>query len=56
MLVSVFSPPKQIAEETETPTPPPTEPATPETDSVLNEMTPPEGAVAYYLDDEGTPT
>ena len=52
MLVSVFSPPKQLAEE-ETAEPPPTEPATTETASALEEITPPEGAVAYYLDDDG---
>ena len=45
MLVTVFSPLKKIAEETiETP---------PETASAEDEITPPEGYVAYYLDDEG---
>ena len=41
LLVSVFSPPKQIVEETETPTPPQTEQATTETASAEDEITPP---------------
>ena len=45
LLVSVFSPPKKTAEETETPTP--------ETASAEDEITPPEGHVAYYLDENG---
>ena len=55
MLVSVFSPPKQIAEEEtiETPTPPEAEPATTETALAEDEIMPPEGYVAYWLDDEG---
>ena len=51
LLVSVFSPPKQLAEETVEP--PQTEPATQQTDSAEDEITMPEGAVAYYLDDNG---
>ena len=54
LLVSVFSPPKKIAEETvETPTPPQTEPTTTETASVEEEITPPEGYVGYWVDDDG---
>ena len=46
LLVSVFSPPKQIAEKE-------TEPATPETASAEDEITPPEGYVAYWVDENG---
>ena len=53
LLVSVFSPPKQIAEETETPTPPQTEPVPTETASAGDETTLPEGYVGYWVDDEG---
>ena len=53
MLVSVFSPPKKTAEEETVEPTPETEPATTETVSAEDEITPPEGAVAYYLDDEG---
>lgn len=51
LLVSVFSPPKKTAEETIEP--PKTEQQTPETALAEDEITPPEGYVAYYLDDEG---
>lgn len=44
MLVSVFAPPKKIAEE---------ETVEPQTDSAEAEITPPEGYVAYYLDENG---
>ena len=51
MLVTVFSPPKKTAEE-ET-IEPQTETPTPETASAEDEITPPEGHVAYYLDENG---
>lgn len=47
MLVSVLLPPKKVAKE-ET-----VEPQTPQTDSAEAEITPPEGYVAYYLDENG---
>lgn len=54
MLVSIFSSPKQIAEEIiETPTPPQTEPATRKTASPVDEITLPDGSVAFYLDENG---
>ena len=52
MLVSVFSPPKKTAEE-ETIEPPQTEPAPTETTSAEDEITPPEGYVGYWVNDEG---
>ena len=55
MLVSVLSPPKRTTEETIEPsTTPQTEQATTETALAEDAIMPPEGAVAYYLDDEGT--
>lgn len=54
MPVSVFSPPKQSAEEeTVEPPTPQTEPAPLETASALDEIIPPESYVDYWLDDEG---
>lgn len=50
MLVSVFSSPKQAEETVE---PPQTEPATMETASAPDEVTMPEGYVAYRLDENG---
>ncbi len=51
MLVTVFSPPKQVAEEEIIE--PQTEPAQTETVSSVAEITLPEGYVGYWVDDEG---
>ena len=54
MLVTVFSHPKQVMEETvETPMPPQTEPAPMETAAPVDDLMPPDGYVGYYLDDDG---
>lgn len=53
MLVTVFSPPKKIAEEGTVEPTPETEPAPLETASAEDEITPPEGYVGYWVDDDG---
>ena len=54
ILVTVFSPPKQLVEKTvEMPPPPPTEQAPMETASPVDDLVPLDGYVGYHLDDNG---
>lgn len=57
LLVSVFSPPKQKAEETETPTPPQTGQTTLDSSTTtvnLPQIPIPDGYAGYWVDDDGT--